>query len=123
MKLGMIIMPTDTTTPSYFLIPYIYNVHMAAVRIIIPNITCEQTRITSLHLQVLLISSLYGLSRDRMSTAQGRAFGLSATRKFPLNKCLKVNCYEDMDIVKLLMEVLTVFSNVHRNFRGSSPFP
>jgi hypothetical protein len=40
-----------------------------------------------------------------MSIAQGNVFGLKLSQKGPINICPKANCYKDMDILRLLMEL------------------
>jgi hypothetical protein len=41
-----------------------------------------------------------------MSIAQGLVFGLSSSQKGPINIYLEVNYYEDMSILRLLMELV-----------------
>jgi hypothetical protein len=41
------------------------------------------------------------MSINGMSTAQGHAFGLNLSRKYPIHARLNVSSYEDADILKL----------------------
>jgi adenosine/AMP kinase len=47
-----------------------------------------------------------------MSIAQGHVFVLSSSQKCPINIYLKVNCYEDMGILKLEMVDCSPVTNI-----------
>jgi len=38
-----------------------------------------------------------------MSVAQGCVFGLNSSQKGSINMCLKVNCYKNMDILRIMV--------------------
>jgi hypothetical protein len=52
------------------------------------------------------------LSCIRMSIAEGCVFGLNLNRESPINMCTKVSCYEDMGILRLLIELLQKMDSV-----------
>jgi hypothetical protein len=58
-----------------------------------------------------------------MSIAQGHVFVIISSQKGPINICPKINCYEDMGILRFLMELLRINQQCALNNREGVTFP